>query len=289
MKSHWGEDDNNDNSNDNNLARNDTSNDEKIAWALAEADQQAADAEMARRISSSSNGNSTSMNSTSVGSGLAGIFSYPGTRRSSSNNNNNNIPRGRVVNSGGPTSSTSASSASSPPGSNFYSSSAQSQQQQTSMVPPIPTQARPRIRSHMCHVPCVIGNANVCVEMMVDTGAESSVISLELAKTLGLDKTIDRSHWGVAAGVGRATIIGKIRNVITTFGHVEFHMEFIVLDIPDRMLLLGMDQMRKYNCIINLQRDVLIFGGIGGVEVNMLPPDQQPSYDPRIGEMCTIS
>ena len=255
----------------------DTSNDERIAWALAEADQQAADAEFARRLSSNSNNGSNN--------GGAGIFTYPGSRRSM----NNHVPRGRVVSHSPPSSATPAT-----PNGNFYP-----QPQQNIPDATLPPNAfagpRPRIRSHMCHVPCVIGERNnhiqnnVCVEMMVDTGAESSVISSELAKTLGLDKNIDRSHWGVAAGVGRARIIGKIRNVIATFGHVEFDMEFIVLDVPEKMLILGMDQLRKYNVIIDLQRDVLIFGGVGGVEVPMLPPDQQPAYDARIGDACTIS
>merc|ERR1712232_823950 len=152
------------------------------------------------------------------------------------------------------------------------------------------TQSR-RIRSHMCHVPCLLGTGNdVCVEMMVDTGAEMSVISLELARQLKLDTNIDRHYRGVAAGVGRAKIVGKIHNVVATFGHVEFKMEFMVLEVPDRILILGMDQMRKYNCIIDLQKDVLVFGGSGGVEVPMLPPDKAPTYDARmIGEMCTIS
>ena len=144
----------------------------------------------------------------------------------------------------------------------------------------------------MCHVPCLLGSdRNICVEMMVDTGAESSVISLQLAKELKLESYIDRNYQGIASGVGKARIIGMIRNVVATFGHVEFRMEFMVLEVPERLLLMGMDQMRKYNCIIDLQKDVIVFGGTGGVEVPMLPPDQAPKYDPRMmaGEMCTIS
>lgn len=153
---------------------------------------------------------------------------------------------------------------------------------------------RQRIRSHMCHVPCLLGNGGdgtgTCVEMMIDTGAESSVISLELTRTLGLERSIDRRSRGVAAGVGTAKIIGKIPNVVATFGHVEFRMDFMVLEVPDKLLILGMDQMRKYNCIVDLQRDVLIFGGSGGVEVPMLPPDKTPSYDfAAIGDACTVS
>lgn len=143
----------------------------------------------------------------------------------------------------------------------------------------------------MCHIPCVVGPNAVCVEMMVDTGAESSVISESLAKDLGLYQQIDRRAKGIAAGVGQARILGEIRNAVVTLGHVEFLMEFMVLQVPQRLMLLGLDQMRKYKCIVNLEKDVLVFGGSGGVEVPMLPPDEQRHFlmVPDIGGGCTIS
>ena len=127
--------------------------------------------------------------------------------------------------------------------------------------------------THMCIAPCVIGD--VCVELMIDTGAQTSVMSLPLAQQLGLERRIDRSQQGIAAGVGRARIIGKIRHVACELGHVEFNMDFIVLDAPEKILLLGLDLMRRYKCIVDLERDVLVFGGQGGVEVHMLPADEQ--------------
>jgi len=192
-----------------------------------------------------------------------GPFTYPGQRR-------DQIPRGRVV-----------------------GVDTRMPQQQPMPSPnsglPFPQMMMPRPRVAMCHVPCVVGD-HVCVEMMVDTGAESSVISFGLAKELGLENKIDRREQGVALGVGQAKILGRIRDVICTLGHVEFSMEYIVLDMPGRLLLLGMDQMRKYKCIIDLQRDMLIFGGNGGVEVAMLPPEQQVALPiPGIGGSCTIS
>ena len=125
---------------------------------------------------------------------------------------------------------------------------------------------------------------------MVDTGAESSVISESLAKELGLYHLLDRRAQGVAAGVGQARIVGEIRNAVVTLGHVEFEMEFMVLQVPQKLMLLGLDQMRKYKCIVNLEKDVLVFGGSGGVEVPMLPPDEKRHLMvPGIGGACTIS
>ena len=61
---------------------------------------------------------------------------------------------------------------------------------------------------------------------MVDSGAQSSVISITLAQQLGLVNRIDRTQRGIASGVGKANIVGRINNVICTLGagHVEFQL-----------------------------------------------------------------
>ncbi|KAL7495261.1 hypothetical protein ACHAWT_005156 [Skeletonema menzelii] len=129
--------------------------------------------------------------------------------------------------------------------------------------------------SHMATVPCVIGN--ISVEMLVDTGAQTSVLSMPIVRQLGLINRLDRRYMGVAAGVGQARISGKINNIICAFGvgHVEFPMDFIVLDIKDSLVILGLDQMRKYKCLVDMEREKLVFGGRGGIEVDMLPANQQ--------------
>ena len=127
--------------------------------------------------------------------------------------------------------------------------------------------------THMCLIPCTIGN--ITVEMLVDTGAQSSIISTPLVMQLGLSNRLDRRYQGVAAGVGRAKISGRIRNVVCAFGdgNVEFLMDFMVLDIEELFVIIGLDQLRKYKCLIDVGSGHLIFGGMGGVAVEMLPPN----------------
>ena len=64
---------------------------------------------------------------------------------------------------------------------------------------------------------------NVCVEMMIDTGAEISVISNDLATELNLSNQISRQEQGIASSVGKAQIIGKIHKVICSLGDVDFY------------------------------------------------------------------
>jgi len=121
----------------------------------------------------------------------------------------------------------------------------------------------------MIYVACEIGN--VAVEMLVDTGAHSSVISLQLARRLGLHSHIDRSQQGVVRGVGGTTnMLGKLNGVVVKLGLVEFTLSFIVINIEFEMLMLGIDLMRRFKCVINLERNCLRFGGEDGVEVPFL-------------------
>lgn len=127
--------------------------------------------------------------------------------------------------------------------------------------------------AELVHIACEI--AGVTVEMMVDTGAQMSVISAPLANRLNLQSRLDTSEQGIASGVGQARIHGKLRGIPVCLGHVEFALDFSVLGVDELMLILGIDQMRRFKCIVDLERECLVFGGNGGVEVPFLPPSPQ--------------
>lgn len=129
------------------------------------------------------------------------------------------------------------------------------------------------INDELLHVACEMGNR--AVEMMVDTGAQTSVISMPLVRTLGLEALLDSRYQGMAAGVGTARILGKLRGVPVKIGHVEFQLDFSVLGVDQPLLMLGIDQMRRFRCVVNLEKDCLIFGGADGVEVPFLPSDSR--------------
>ncbi|CAK0854400.1 unnamed protein product [Prorocentrum cordatum] len=133
----------------------------------------------------------------------------------------------------------------------------------------------------MIFVACDI--AGTRTEMMVDTGAQMSVISLPTARRLGLMGRLDQSQQGVAAGVGHARIYGKLRRVPIRLGHVEFELDLSVLGVDDDLLMLGIDQMHRFNVIVDLQQRCLVFGGRDGIEVPFLPP--RPRV-PRLSAGC---
>ena len=50
----------------------------------------------------------------------------------------------------------------------------------------------------------------------------------------------------------------------------EFRILFLVLQSNDPWIILGLDQMQRFKCIIDLERHVMLFGGREGVEVPFL-------------------
>lgn len=117
-------------------------------------------------------------------------------------------------------------------------------------------------------IPCQINGRPV--EIMVDTGAQSSVISKSLMKRLGLERKLNRRFAGTARGVGLATIIGRVENCPIQIHHVEFHMFLSCLDVSHDILILGLDQMKRFKCLVDLENKRLIFGGTEGIQVEFL-------------------
>jgi hypothetical protein len=121
---------------------------------------------------------------------------------------------------------------------------------------------------HMLFVLCDLqGKA---VEMLVDSGASASVISITMVHQLGLSHHLNTDVTGKAAGVGAANIVGILENMCVCMGHVEFRLYFLVLEANDPWLILGLDQMRRFKCMIDLDANQLLFGGHNGVAVPFL-------------------
>jgi len=123
--------------------------------------------------------------------------------------------------------------------------------------------------SHMLFVSCLVDD-RVPIELLVDTGAGTSAISMKMVRTLGLESKLNRSIGGIANGVGSANIVGVLENVGCKMGHVEFRLFFMVLESDLPCCILGLDQMRRFQCQVDLASNVLIFGGKDGVSVPFL-------------------
>ena len=82
---------------------------------------------------------------------------------------------------------------------------------------------------HMLFVSCTIDRRGE-VDMLVDTGASTSAMSIGMVKRLGLEAKLNSSIYGSAKGVGSSNILGIVENLSCTIGHVEFRLFFMVLE-----------------------------------------------------------
>jgi hypothetical protein len=121
---------------------------------------------------------------------------------------------------------------------------------------------------HMLFVTCEVEGR--LVEMLVDSGASSSCISYSMIHYLGLTRHFNSGIRGEATGAGTANILGLLENVKCQIGHVEFRLFFLVLDTQRPYLILGLDQMRRFSCVIDLENNQLLFGGRDGVSAPFL-------------------
>eukprot|EP00980_Cylindrotheca_fusiformis_P014346 scaffold3827_cov179-Cylindrotheca_fusiformis.AAC.10 len=122
---------------------------------------------------------------------------------------------------------------------------------------------------HMLFVKCLIDGQ--AVDLLVDTGASASVISSEMVKTLRLLPKCNASISGNATGVGTSKILGIVENVDCIIGHVEFRLFFMIVEGNMPYCILGLDQMRRFRCNVDLDDNMIVFGGKDGVSVPFMP------------------
>lgn len=89
--------------------------------------------------------------------------------------------------------------------------------------------------------------------MVVDSGCEFSLMSMDTVKRLGLEGDVDYRYRGAAVGVGRGTLIGMLHFVPVRLTNQVLPMNFHVMQEPC-ITLLGMNVLRMYRAVIDLDK-----------------------------------
>jgi len=100
----------------------------------------------------------------------------------------------------------------------------------------------------------------VQVQSFVDSGAQTSVMTLACAKKCGLDKLIDRKYSGKIVGVGQSVSLGKIYIAPIQIGNSYFPMSVTVMEsMGDKNMefLFGLDMLKRHRFTIDLERGML--------------------------------
>ena len=105
-----------------------------------------------------------------------------------------------------------------------------------------------RIRLAVNGVPCLA---------LVDSGAQTTIISSRTAERCGITRLIDTRCAGMAVGVGTGKITGKVHLASLTLGGESFTASFTVMEKTDMEFLLGLDLLRRFAAVIHLGKNVL--------------------------------
>lgn len=133
--------------------------------------------------------------------------------------------------------------------------------------------------SCMLYIPIRINNVPILA--FVDSGAEKSILSSNFLEDLKLDKMLDKRFVGQARGVGTSNITGRLHHVMFTFDNEFLPHSLTVLDSLGSAILIGLDFMRKYKCIIDFNTNSFKITGLD-VELKFLNEGQVEKYSNRV-------
>lgn len=107
---------------------------------------------------------------------------------------------------------------------------------------------------------------NKPIKAFVDSGAQSTIMSKDCAERCGITRLIDTRFAGQAQGVGTAKILGRVHIAHMKFGNSVFPISITILESNTVDFLFGLDNLRRYRCVIDLVKNVLRIDGIDGPE-----------------------
>ncbi|KAK7093888.1 protein DDI1 homolog 2-like isoform X2 [Littorina saxatilis] len=127
----------------------------------------------------------------------------------------------------------------------------------------------------MLYVDCTVNGHPV--KAFVDSGAQMTIMSQACAERCHIMRLVDTRWAGVAKGVGTQKIIGRVHLCQIQIGPVFFQSSFSILEDQPMDMLLGLDMLKRHQCIIDLQKNVLKFGTTG-TETPFLSESDLPDH-----------
>jgi len=113
------------------------------------------------------------------------------------------------------------------------------------------------------------------VKAFIDSGAQTTIMSTECAERCNIMRLVDTRFSGIAKGVGTQRIIGRVHMVQIQIGNDFLTSSFSILEDQKMDMLLGLDMLKRHQCVIDLFRSVLIIGTTK-TETPFLPESELP-------------
>jgi DNA damage-inducible protein 1 len=116
------------------------------------------------------------------------------------------------------------------------------------------------------------------IKAFVDSGAQSTIMSMTCAERCGIMRLIDHRFAGEARGVGTAKILGRVHIAQMKVGSSYFPISITILEHSDVDFLFGLDMLKRYRCEISLKNNELRIESSSGIEcVQFLSEKDLPS------------
>lgn len=125
----------------------------------------------------------------------------------------------------------------------------------------------------MLYINCRVNG--VPVKAFIDSGAQTTIMSANCAERCSISRLVDTRWSGIAKGVGVQKIIGRIHMVQLQIEQDFLITSFSVLEEQPMDMLLGLDMLKRHQCNIDLQKNVLRIGTTG-TETPFLPENVLP-------------
>lgn len=101
------------------------------------------------------------------------------------------------------------------------------------------------------------------ITALVDTGAQSTVMSKSIAEKCDLINLCDTRFSGIAKGVGESKIIGVVHAAQMKVCDQFIMCKVTVVENNAVGMIFGLDNMRSYRCNIDLIKQALVFPDVG--------------------------
>ena len=118
----------------------------------------------------------------------------------------------------------------------------------------------------------------VPLKAFIDSGAQMTIMSRSCAERCNIRYLVDERWTGVAKGVGEAKILGRVHQAPVKVGDKHMPCAITVLEQEGMDFLFGLDNLRRYQCNIDLKTNTLRFPSLDNLEAPFLTEGELPAH-----------